>query len=363
MNKALLSFVGFIIALLVHCSVSFSCELFEIKQEISKRDTLNSSGNPLGSSYLVFQQDRYFVNAKNQLDPEDRKDPVMTSKNARQKYGQAISEFIGSSYLSTLPPKDLIGKSFIINVKVCGDDISIEAVSETSQMTVGELVQKTETLQESILMKTQLLRLVEEREKLSAEYETKLSDINRRIKELETATGESVEELLSAVDAVPLQEIGHPFSSDKQPTSNSEKKATSGLDSVLNSNWHIPGGLPCEKVVMRFSETQGIEAKWAGPQSNNDHFNIYGHYRTGINRITVFQKSIIKQGANLLNGLFRQKGKYPVFHSTEWEFEVIDSNKLRFEKTGLELDLIEFRKSGSIKMQKVQETGEWIKCR
>ena len=77
----------------------------------------------------------------------------------------------------------------------------------------------------------------------------------------------------------------------------------------------------------------------------------------------MFQKSIIKQGANLLNGLFRQKGKYPVFHSTEWEFEVIDSNKLRFEKTGLELDLIEFRKSGSIKMQKVQETGEWIKCR
>ena len=170
----------------------------------------------------------------------------MTSKFERQKYGQAISEFIGSSYLSTLPPKDLIGKSFIINVKVCGDDISIEAVSETSQMTVGKLVQKTETLQDTIVMKTQLLRLVEEREKLSAEYETKLSDINRRIKELETATGESVEELLSAVDAVPVHEFGDQIFSEKKPTS--------VLDSALNSNWHIPGGLPCEKVVMRFQK-------------------------------------------------------------------------------------------------------------
>ena len=199
MNKALLSFLSFIFALLVHSSVVFSCEFYEIKQEISKRDTLNSSGTPLGSSYLVFQQDRYFVNAKNQLDPEDRIDPLMTSKNARQKYGQAISEFIGSSYLSNLLPEDLIGKSFIINVKACGDDISIQAVSETSQMTFGELVHKTETLQESIVMKTQLFRLVGEREKLLAEYETKLSDINRRIKELETATGDSVEELLACL--------------------------------------------------------------------------------------------------------------------------------------------------------------------
>lgn len=358
MNKALLSFVGFSFALLVHCSVSFSCELYEIKQEISKRDTLNSSGNPLGSSYLVFQQDRYFVNAKNQLDPEDRKDPVMTSKNARQKYGQAISEFIGSSYLSTLPPKDLIGKSFIINVKVCGDDISIEAVSETSQMTVGELVQKTETLQDTIVMKTQLLRLVEEREKLSAEYETKLSDINRRIKELETATGESVEELLSAVDAVPVQEFGDQIFSEKKPTS--------VLDSALNSNWHIPGGLPCEKVVMRFSETQGIEAKWAEPQPNI-HFNITGHFETvNDNIINVYQEVEIKKGSDILGGLFRQKGKYPVFHNFHWRFEILDAGlgtlKLAFEKTGVQLDITEFRQSGSVKMTKISETGEWVSC-
>ena len=141
-----------------------------------------------------------------------------------------------------------------------------------------------------------------------------------------------------------------------------EKPTEQALESILSSGWRKAGGLSCDKFVLRFSKTRGMETKLSNPQST-EHFEISGNYQTSINRITVSQEIRIKQGSNWLNGLFRQKGKYPLYQSAKWKFEVINANKLSFEQTGFALDLIEFRKSGSIKMQKISETGEWIKCR
>ena len=59
-----------------------SCQYAEISQEFSQADTFNSAGAPIGEAYAVFQQDRFYVNAQGLLDPADRPDTILVTREA-----------------------------------------------------------------------------------------------------------------------------------------------------------------------------------------------------------------------------------------------------------------------------------------
>lgn len=112
-------------------SVAQICSYLEVYQEFSLDDTFNSSGSPLDDAFVVFQQDRFYVNQKNRLDPNDKPDPVMINSEARATYGQAIRSYLNANGMGQMSPRELIGSQYIVELEVCGSqkNPSIQIVS------------------------------------------------------------------------------------------------------------------------------------------------------------------------------------------------------------------------------------------
>ncbi len=111
--------------------VAQSCIRTEVAQEFSYADTLNSSGSPLTEAHAVFQQDRFYVNQQNRLDPNDKTDPVMVTRDARANYGEAIRSYMNSNAMANMPVEALIGGQYVVELEACGprDAPSIEIIS------------------------------------------------------------------------------------------------------------------------------------------------------------------------------------------------------------------------------------------
>jgi len=112
-------------------SAAQSCIRTEVAQEFSYADTLNSSGAPLTEAHTVFQQDRFYVNQQNRLDPNDKTDPVLVTREARASYGEAIRAHMSTIGMAGMPAQALIGSQYIVELEACGarDAPSIEIIS------------------------------------------------------------------------------------------------------------------------------------------------------------------------------------------------------------------------------------------
>ena len=97
-----------------------SCQYAEISQEFSQADTFNSAGAPIGEAYAVFQQDRFYVNAQGLLDPADRPDTILVTREARANYGQAVAAFLRVQGGGGLKVSDLLGQHYTVNIEACG---------------------------------------------------------------------------------------------------------------------------------------------------------------------------------------------------------------------------------------------------
>ena len=99
---------------------SQACSLVQVAHEFSYEDTLNSSGAPLTSAYTVFQQDRFYVNKRGRLDPNDKPDPVMINPKARTNYGLAIKAYMEGKGIEDTPAQDLVGSQYTVELEACG---------------------------------------------------------------------------------------------------------------------------------------------------------------------------------------------------------------------------------------------------
>jgi hypothetical protein len=93
-----------------------SCTYEEVYQEFSLDDTFNSSSSPLDTAYAVFQQDRFYVNQQNRIDPNDKPDSVMTNREARATYGQAVRDYLNANGMGQMPAQALIGTQYVVEI-------------------------------------------------------------------------------------------------------------------------------------------------------------------------------------------------------------------------------------------------------
>ncbi len=110
---------------------SQSCSVVQVSQDFSYQDTFNSSGAPLSDAYVVFQQDRFYVNQQGRLDPNDRPDPVMVNRGARSTYGQAIRAYMNANGMGNMPAQVLVGRQYTVELEACGsrDNPSMRVLS------------------------------------------------------------------------------------------------------------------------------------------------------------------------------------------------------------------------------------------
>lgn len=123
------------------------CSTVTIFQEFSYADTFNSSGTALGPAHAVFQQDRFYVNQQNRLDPNDRTDDLMVTRQVRSAYGEAVRRYLVAEGLGDLPAQALVGSQYVVDVEACGtqENPSIEIFSMRLGGNASPSLRKLET--------------------------------------------------------------------------------------------------------------------------------------------------------------------------------------------------------------------------
>lgn len=177
-------------------SVAQSCNYLDVYQEFSLDDTFNSSGSPLDDAYVVFQQDRFYVNQKNRLDPNDKPDPVMINREARATYGQAIRAYLNANGMGQISTQSLIGSQYIVGLEACGseENPSIQIVSMRMEGDIQddswelELEYRVAELAETTQRLNQREADLDEWERQLKEWERRLSDIQYNLEQQALAT-------------------------------------------------------------------------------------------------------------------------------------------------------------------------------
>ena len=112
--------LGTALAAIPETGAAQTCSQLDIFQDFSFDDTFNSSGSALDAAYAVFQQDRFYVNQRSRLDPGDRQDPLMVTRQARAVYGQAVRDYLSVNGYGDMATQALIGRQYIVRVEACG---------------------------------------------------------------------------------------------------------------------------------------------------------------------------------------------------------------------------------------------------
>ena len=176
-----------IVCLLFSASLSLaqSCVYENLTQEFSYGDTLNSSGAPLSSAHLVFQQDRFYVNQKNRLDPNDLPDAITDSKQARATYGRAVKSYLNANSMQNISVQSLVGSNYVVVVEACGSksDPTIRVVD----MRMENNLEDERQLRELETHKAELAELeqrLQERKVRLDQWEQQLRDWERRLADM-----------------------------------------------------------------------------------------------------------------------------------------------------------------------------------
>ncbi|MFQ3184705.1 MAG: hypothetical protein ACI901_001806 [Octadecabacter sp.] len=211
------------LALSIIPPISFaqSCTYEEVYQEFSLDDTFNSSGSPLDSAYAVFQQDRFYVNQQNRLNPNDKPDSVMTNREARATYGQAVRDYLNANSMGQLPAQALIGTQYVVRIEACGsqENPSIQIVSMSVEGEIEddswelELEYRTAELDESEQRLNQREAVLDEWERQLSEWERRLSDLQNNMEQQAASTNDIGSTFISGVPDTMLFQAGGACSS------------------------------------------------------------------------------------------------------------------------------------------------------
>ena len=222
-----LAMLSLITSLAPAVGFSQSCTVAQVSQEFSYEDTFNSSGSALGDAYAVFQQDRFYVNQQERLDPNDKPDPIMVNREARANYGQAIRAYMSANGMDDMPAQVLVGSQYTVEIEACGsqDNPSIRVLS----MRMGGDIEDDSWELELEYREAELAEWELEREYREAEladweqrlnqreadlnqWERQLGDWERRLSDWEFRLTESQDELngsgpVASVDGKDDQEV------------------------------------------------------------------------------------------------------------------------------------------------------------
>lgn len=149
LNNHIVKSIALHLILILHPQIALAqrCSNVTIFQEFSYADTFNSSGSALGPAHSVFQQDRFYVNQQNRLDPNDRTDDLMVTRQARSAYGEAVRRYLVAEGLSDLPAQALVGSQYVVDVEACGtqENPSIQVFSMRLGGNASPSLRKLET--------------------------------------------------------------------------------------------------------------------------------------------------------------------------------------------------------------------------
>ena len=176
------------LALYIIPAVSFAqnCTYADVYQEFSLGDTFNSSGSSLDAAYAVFQQDRFYVNQQNRLDPNDKTDFIMINREARATYGQAVRTHLNANGMGQISAQELIGSQYVVELEACGsqENPSIQIVSISVGGDIDDDSWELE-LEYRDAELTQLEQRLNQRETDLNELERQLREWERRLSDME----------------------------------------------------------------------------------------------------------------------------------------------------------------------------------